>query len=102
MRVLFFEPPPQGFGIVIDGQEFRLRGYEPHTKIDGSRTVLGLWVSDCAECGSTFTTKTPSLSAPDSRRCPKHKAPGKRVVRQLALNTQLSPVFHPTPEQENT
>jgi hypothetical protein len=63
------------------GQTYVYDRTEPHTRIDGSRTFLSVWISTCADCGDTFEfrTTTSARRFQPNRRCQKHKRPGCRV-----------------------
>lgn len=63
------------------GQRYDLAGIEPHTRKDGSDTLLAVWASHCAKCGEPFTFRAPLRAGQfqPNRRCAAHKAPGVRV-----------------------
>lgn len=67
-----------------EAQDYKGQGYvcvavSPHTRRDGSPTVLLGWESECAECGETFSFKTPNTGKFEpNRRCQAHRKPGLR------------------------
>lgn len=63
-------------------QVYKCIGLEPYERIDGSRTMLSLWRSACAECGRPFVTSLPAKARrfEPNRRCREHRRPGVRVV----------------------
>jgi hypothetical protein len=63
------------------GQRYDFEGIEPHTRRDGTLTLLAVWVSFCAECGEPFRFRTPLRAGrfQPNRRCAAHKRPGVRV-----------------------
>lgn len=64
-----------------NGQEYRLIGFQPYTRANGSETELALWEGHCAQCGAPFLIRLALSFAKfqPNRRCAKHKSPGKRV-----------------------
>lgn len=67
---------------IYKGQVYRRIGEKPHMRVDGTMTRLAIWESCCPVCGATFTMASPrfhKLREPN-RRCPEHRAPGRRVV----------------------
>lgn len=70
---------PAGLSIAINGQEFTSVGTEPFTRKCGERTVLVVWQAECATCGTGFIAKALPGAWPGSRRCEKHRQPGRRV-----------------------
>lgn len=79
MKITFPDLPPIGLAVCLDSQRFDLVAVEPHRKLDGTDTRLLVWRSECATCGAGFTSRSPSYSLPQSRRCEQHRAPGKKV-----------------------
>lgn len=67
------------------GQHYRLIDEEPHVCRDGRHTLLGLWESECAECGEPFLFHIPLRAKrfQPNRRCQRHKRPGARVKGAL-------------------
>lgn len=45
---------------IHNGRTWTLRGREPYTRKDGSRTELLVWETACAVCGGPFQVKTPA------------------------------------------
>jgi hypothetical protein len=67
---------------VYRGQLYRRLGIQPHIRADGSTTQFATWESRCPTCGEVFqftSSRTTALRWP-TRRCPAHRAPGRRVV----------------------
>jgi hypothetical protein len=66
---------------VYKGQLYELARTEPHTRRNGTTTMLTVWRSHCPTCGEPFETRTPSLARKfqPGRRCPRHKRPGASV-----------------------
>lgn len=70
--------------IIKSGQLYRVVGFKPYTKRDGTQIELVRFVSHCADCGQTFEFGLPQ-GANDftpCRRCDKHKKPGVRVSKK--------------------
>jgi hypothetical protein len=68
------------------GQTYTRIAIRPHIRADGSTTRVATWESRCPTCGAAFTfssSRTTSLRWP-TRRCPAHRAPGRRVVFEAA------------------
>ena len=65
------------------GQCYRRVGTRPLVRADGTTTRLPIWESRCPVCGEPFeittTARLRRLREPN-RRCPQHRAPGRRVV----------------------
>jgi hypothetical protein len=73
------EIPTIGTVLIERGQHYRVEGYEPHTRRDGTATMLARLSSVCAECGQPFVTRTPARPngmSDFSRRCAEHAQPG--------------------------
>ena len=66
---------------IYDGQSYHLAGSEPYTRLDGGKTTLSVWHSNCPVCGAPFEVRTPAGSSKfqPNRRCQRHKRPGHRV-----------------------
>lgn len=79
MEIRFAEIPAVGLSLSIGGQRFDLVEHEDYTRRDGTATVLLVWRSECATCGTGFTTKSPALALPEGRRCAAHHQPGRKV-----------------------
>jgi hypothetical protein len=59
------------------GQRYVCTSVSPYTRRDGTQTTVLVWESQCAECGETFTFKTPNRERFEpNRRCHAHKKPG--------------------------
>ena len=66
--------------VTRSGRRFKAAGTEPYQRLDGTWTVLKLWLGTCGTCGTPFLVKTPGESK-DSRRshafdrvhCDEHK-----------------------------
>jgi hypothetical protein len=74
--------PRTDAGVTYRGQSYRRVGTKSHVRRDGKVTQLAVWQSTCPVCGEAFeffSSRTTRLREP-SRRCPKHRAPGRRVV----------------------
>jgi len=68
---------------VYKGQLYELARTEPHTRRDGTTTILMVWRSHCPTCGEPFETRTPSRARKfqPGRRCPRHKRPARQCAR---------------------
>jgi hypothetical protein len=66
---------------VYRGQRYVVAGWFKRARRDGTEATILRWQSACAECGEPFIVTTPVASSKfePSRRCQKHKRPGKRV-----------------------
>ena len=66
---------------IYDGQSYHLVKSEPYTRLDGGKTTLSVWQSNCPVCGDLFEIRTPANASKfqPNRRCSKHKRPGIRV-----------------------
>jgi hypothetical protein len=66
---------------IFDGQSYHLVKSEPYTRLDGGKTTLSVWQSNCPVCGAPFEVRTPANASKfqPNRRCSKHKRPGIRV-----------------------
>jgi hypothetical protein len=74
------------------GQVYRLLRIEPHQRRDGKITQLAVWAcSSCADCGTQFECRAPVGIAPETRRCPEHRKPGKRVRRSRPALVRSEP-----------
>jgi hypothetical protein len=51
--------------LTVSGQDYLLVGFEPHVR--SSKTKLGIWQSDCAECGAVFECRSPITAPPQTR-----------------------------------
>ena len=62
-------------------QRYECLAIRPHQRIDGRMTKLAVWITNCPECGEVFEAvcTTSITRGPENRRCPLHRAPGKRV-----------------------
>jgi len=83
--IKFPSEPPMGTRFAIQEQEYVLYDSEPYTRADGSSTILLVWQSHCASCGDEFFISTPlGFTTGQSRRCEKHREPGKKVRKVAA------------------
>ncbi|MFG1214954.1 hypothetical protein V5F72_20890 [Xanthobacter flavus] len=58
------------------GHEYQYLGQEPYTRRDGSKTLLSVWETRCAECGRPFRLRTTLLGrGGPTRRCEQHRRP---------------------------
>jgi hypothetical protein len=66
---------------IFDGQRYHLVRSEPYTRLDGGKTTLFVWESNCPLCGALFEVRTPAKASKfqPNRRCSKHKRAGHRV-----------------------
>jgi hypothetical protein len=66
---------------IFDGQSYHLVKSEPYTRLDGGKTTLSVWQSNCPVCSALFEIRTPAKASKfqPNRRCTKHKRPGSRV-----------------------
>jgi hypothetical protein len=72
----------EGLEVTYKGQLYRRIAIQPHIRADGTMTKFAVWQSACPTCGGLFTftsSRTTRLRWP-TRRCPAHRAPGRRVV----------------------
>lgn len=78
--IKFPSVPPMDTRFAIQTQEYILYDTEPYTRADGTSATLLVWQSHCASCGEEFFISTPlGFTTGQSRRCEKHREPGKRV-----------------------
>jgi hypothetical protein len=71
-----------GLEVTYKGQRYTRIAIRPHTRTDGTVTQFGVWESRCPTYGEAFqftSSRTTRLRWPN-RRCPAHRAPGRRVV----------------------
>jgi len=78
--IKFPEIPKIGTTLLCDGQRYKLVSVQPHSRRDGSRTVLLNWRTRCAECGKPIVVTSPVNAKGLSRRCEAHRRPGKAVT----------------------
>ena len=66
---------------IYRGQVYEPLETTPHVRRDGSETCLKWWLTRCAKCRAPFTLATPDGASQfsPSRRCKRHRQPGKRV-----------------------
>lgn len=58
------------------GQKYQYLGQAPHTRRDGSETLLSVWETRCVECGQPFRLRTTLLGqGGPTRRCEQHRLP---------------------------
>jgi hypothetical protein len=88
--IQFLTAPRVGKVIKFDGQRYVLVEHRLHyRKRDGEPTVILNWESQCADCEATFATTTPLSTPYITRRCKKHRKPGRPVVYAKASNTRM-------------
>lgn len=88
--IQFLTAPRVGKIIKIDGQRYVLVEHRLHyRKRDGEPTVILNWESQCADCGATFETTTPLTTPYITRRCKKHRKPGRPVAYARLSNTRM-------------
>ena len=63
----FATAPPIGTIVRLDDQAYELRGTKPHTRQDGSASMLLDWETQCPKCGAPFELTT-GLKAQHLRR----------------------------------
>ena len=78
----FADVPPLFTALGLDGQVYRLVGFEPHERADFVTITLLVWESHCATCGDLFRTRSPLSVRSLGRRCEEHRAPGRAVGRR--------------------
>ena len=68
-------------------QRYECLAIRPHQRIDGRMTKLAVWITNCPECGEAFEVvcTTSMTRGPGNRRCPLHRAPGKRVKQPVQV-----------------
>ena len=66
---------------IYGGQSYHLVRSEPYRRLDGGKTALLVWQSNCPVCGDLFEIRTPAKASKfqPNRRCGKHKRPGIRA-----------------------
>ena len=69
--------------IIKSGQLYRVVGFRPYVKRDGTQIELVRFVSHCADCGQTFEFGLPqgANAFTPCRRCDEHKKPGVPVSK---------------------
>lgn len=79
--IQFLTTPQVGNVITFDGQRYVLMEHRLHyRKRDSEPTVILSWESQCADCGAKFSTTTPLTAQYITRRCKKHRKPGRPVA----------------------
>ena len=70
-----------GDTIVYKGQRYHCMDSREHTRLDGEKTILVTFHSWCADCGKGFEFERSKYYTKfyPNRRCPRHKAPLRRV-----------------------
>lgn len=63
-------------------QSYRVVGYRPHEKADGTRRMLTELCTRCADCGEVFFVAAPNIDGYLSRRCAAHKRPGHWTTKR--------------------
>lgn len=87
--IQFLTTPRGGKVITFDGQRYVLMEHRLHyRKRDGEPTVILSWESQCADCGTTFSTTTPLTAQYITRRCKKHRKPGQPVAYTKVSNNR--------------
>lgn len=71
--------PPIGLAIEINGQRFDCVAHAEYPRADGTKVECAVWQAECATCGEGFTSRTIAGRFAETRRCEKHRSPGKRV-----------------------
>ena len=71
--------PRPGGRLMVDGQSFELLRTFNFTRKDGSSGRLLAWRSHCPQCGAEFKTTSVLGGHTPTRRCKRHRAPGKPV-----------------------
>ena len=79
-EIAFQSSPSLGSVYMKEGQRYECVGVEGYQREDGQQSALLCWKTHCPECGAAFIAKTPLRHKGISRRCPKHRAPGRKVV----------------------
>lgn len=85
----FDHPPSIGTVILLDEQPFELSRTQPHIRLDGQRTTLLVWQTECAGCGDTIEVASPMKTNGLSRRCPSCRKPGKPVKGKRGRKVQI-------------
>ena len=68
-----------------DGRVFKRTGVVPYTRLDGTSTMLAVWVSSCAKCGAAFRVSTPEGGTPATshafgrKHCDQHKLTQREI-----------------------
>lgn len=75
----FEKPPAIGTTVSLDGQVYEYRGTIPHTKLDGSGTILLAWETLCPSCGRAVVIRSTLKSHGFTRRCSDCAKAGKPV-----------------------
>ena len=76
----FATPPKIGTLLKLDDQVYRLTEIEPHTRLDGTPTVLLVWCSTCPACNAGFVVKSGLKTKAINRRCGSCHNTGKPVL----------------------
>ena len=81
---------------IFDGQSYHLVKSEPYTRLDGGKTTLSVWQSNCPVCGDLFEIRTPAKASKfqPNRRCAEHKRPGYRVNPRREQRADAWPDVH--------
>lgn len=81
--------PRTGTRFVYGQQSFTLVGSTLHTRKDGERVPLLIWISRCADCDQVFEITTPMTIHSLNRRCDEHKSPGRKVHMKPSKTRRL-------------
>lgn len=81
--ISFEVAPAVGTKVLLDDQAFVLVATEPHTRRDGTQTLLLSWRAPCATCGEDFDCKSPMKTSGLTRRCIAHSKAGKPVSGKI-------------------
>lgn len=88
--IAFDSIPTVGTTVSIDGQVYEVRGTEPHTKQDGSETVLLVLETLCADCGQAMVARSTLRSNGYSRRCSDCAKVGKPVIGRRGRKCKIT------------
>ncbi|WP_159981897.1 MULTISPECIES: hypothetical protein [unclassified Novosphingobium] len=83
--------PAVGTVVMLDDQSFRLTGFEPYVRRDGSPSELMIWEAACAECGTPIKVKSPLKNNGLTRRCVEHSKAGTRVTGGRRVTVRVIP-----------
>jgi len=72
--------PPTGTTLMLDEQRYVMIGSTQHERSDGTTVPMIIWRSQCPNCGQPFECKTTLKARWPTRRCKRHRQPGRAVT----------------------
>lgn len=79
MQIVLSRAFHSGDEVTVNGQRFRYVGVVDYTRRDGVVRDMSQWLVHCAECDAPFETLAFEGYVPQTRRCPLHRQPGKKI-----------------------